>query len=198
MLSGLHQDILCTWSGGTVAKMDWYLEGLDKFPLKSVTNTSVVVLSPHPSTTGLNGTKFKCKITTLDRVMFEKTITVQVKGKLINISTPTASYQFITLADLRVSILVTYHAPPDFSLPTPPYYPPASSVALSCITYGAVQPVSYHWSSTNPASFAHNQTSKNITKNILTFSDAGFHTCTVTDADGNVVDASSRMEVVGK
>ena len=106
--------------------------------------------------------------------------------------------QFITLADLIVSIMVTYNAPPDFTLSTPPYYRPASSVTLSCITSEATLPVSYHWSSTNNASFAHNQTTKTITKSILTSSDAGVHTCTATDADGNVVHSSTKMKVVGK
>ena len=83
--------------------MDWYLEGLDKFPLKSATNASVVVLSLQPSASGLNGTMFTCKVTTLDGVLFEKTITFQVKGNLVAISVLICTY-VVSSSHLQISL----------------------------------------------------------------------------------------------
>ena len=80
LLAGLEHNILCTWSGGNVAKMAWYLEGLDSIPLVSECNSSVVVLSPDPSTTGLHGTTFICRATTFWGDTFDESIILQVKG----------------------------------------------------------------------------------------------------------------------
>ena len=93
---------------------------------------------------------------------------------------------------------MTYNPPSDFTLPSPPYYRPASFVTLTCVVYGATDPVQYQWSTTNTASFAQNKVTSSISQRILTSSDAGEHTCTVTDADGSMVHASTQMTVVGK
>ena len=101
-------------------------------------------------------------------------------------------------AALNVSILVTYNPPSDFTLSTPPYYRPASSVTFTCVTQGAAYPVSYHWSSTSTSSFVQSQIAQSITKNILTASDAGVHTCAVTDANGNTGQSSTEMKMFGE
>lgn len=101
-------------------------------------------------------------------------------------------------AALNVSILVTYNPPSDFTLSTPPYYRPASSATFTCVTQGAAYPVSYHWSSTSTSSFVRNQITQSVTKTILTSADAGVHTCTVTDADGNTGHSSTEMKMIGE
>ena len=92
-----------------------------------------------------------------------------------------------------------YQAPSDFSLPSPPYYRPASSITLTCIVHGASEPVHYQWSSTSANSFAqkYSPTSPTLVQSKLTSADAGLHTCTVTDADGTIVSQSTQMILIG-
>ena len=97
----------------------------------------------------------------------------------------------------NVSIAVDYSPPPDFTLPSPPYYRPASSVTLTCVVHEAIEPVQYQWSSTANSSFF-DQRSASVTIDILTLSDAGIHTCSVTDGNGDVVKTSTVMELISK
>ena len=90
-----------------------------------------------------------------------------------------------------------YATPPDFTLPSPPYYRPATSVTLWCTTYGAIGNVSYQWTSTEVESFAHGAAGENISQNILTAFDAGIHRCTVTDELGNTGSGQTEMELFG-
>ena len=97
-----------------------------------------------------------------------------------------------------MSIQVNYTPPSDFSLPSPPYYRPASSVSLTCLAHDAVGTTSYLWFSTNTQSFVNGASGGTITRDILTGFDAGYHICTATDQVGNSGTAMTPMELFGK
>ena len=80
---GFPRDINCTWTGATTAaKMEWFLVGFDGTPaIETATNSNVVVLSPDPNNSGLDGDMFTCKVTLDDGSEFEETITLTVRGK---------------------------------------------------------------------------------------------------------------------
>ena len=99
---------------------------------------------------------------------------------------------------LNVTIKVNYNPPVDFTYPSPPYYRPATSVTLTCQVYGPTGSIKYNWTSTGSGSFASSSTSQNVTKTILTSTDRGIHTCTVTDSDGNTGSNSTDMQLIGK
>lgn len=105
---------------------------------------------------------------------------------------------YISISAMSVDIQVTYKAPSDFHLPSPPYYQSASSLMLTCIIHGAADPVRYQWSSTSTESFAHMSTAHTLSQSKLTSVDAGLHTCTVTDADGSTVFERVQIVVIGK
>ena len=96
-----------------------------------------------------------------------------------------------------MSIRVTYNPPPDFTLPSPPFFRPATSVTLTCHVERATGDVSYLWSSTNPNSFVVNGRSSTVSKTILTSDDAGNHTCTATDRSGSI-SSTIEMQLIGK
>ena len=98
--------------------------------------------------------------------------------------------------DLEVSIIVDYSPPPDFHMPSPPYYRPASSVTLECVVANGTTPMRYRWTSTCSSCFAYG-TSNYINTDILTHEDAGIHRCSVTDAEGNTGFATTEMKLVG-
>ena len=99
-----------------------------------------------------------------------------------------------------MDIRVTYYNPPaDFTLPSPPYFRPATSVVLTCYVEGASRNVSYLWSSTNPnSSFVVNQTTSTVSETMLTSNDTGNHTCSVSDSDGNSGSSTIEMQLIGK
>ena len=99
---------------------------------------------------------------------------------------------------LNVSIKVIYNPPVDFTYLSPPYYRPATSVTLTCQVYGYTASITYSWTSTGSGSFASSSTSQSVTKTILTSTDRGIHTCTVTDSDGNTGSNSTEMQLIGK
>ena len=105
---------------------------------------------------------------------------------------------YLFCAAFNVSIKVTYNPPSDFTLPSPPYYRPASSVTFTCVAREAVGPVRYQWTSTQTTSFTHNRSGESISQNVLTANDAGIHTCTATDALGNAGSGSTDMNIIGK
>ena len=90
-----------------------------------------------------------------------------------------------------------YNPPPDFTLQSPPFYRPASSVTLICVAEDGSTPVNYQWSSTCSSCFASSGLTDRITTDILKSTDAGTHTCTVTDAEGNTGYASTEMKLIG-
>ena len=94
---------------------------------------------------------------------------------------------------------MNYNPPYDFTLQTPPYYRPATSVSLTCIAINAVGPVRYTWSSTCDRSrcFAASGTSSTISKDILMSEDVGIHMCSVTDKRGNKGFATTEMKLYG-
>ena len=96
-----------------------------------------------------------------------------------------------------MTIEVTYNRPSDFHLPSPPYYRPATSVTLACHAHNATGSVTYQWSSTCTSCFVSGRTAQSISDSILTSSDAGVHTCTVTDQDGNTGNTSTVMQLIG-
>ena len=71
-----------------------------------------------------------------------------------------------------------YNPPSDFTLQSPPFYRPASSVTLICVAEDGSAPVNYQWSSTCSSCFASSGFTDRITTNILKSTDAGTHTCT--------------------
>ena len=101
-------------------------------------------------------------------------------------------------AALNVTIEVSYNPPSDFTLPSPPYYRPATPVTLTCHAHGATGTVRYQWSSTCSSCFVSSSTSQSVSRNILTSGDAGVHTCAVTDADGNTGTNSTEMGLIGE
>ena len=105
----------------------------------------------------------------------------------------------LSCAAFKVSIQVDYSPPSDFSLPSPPYYRPASSVSLTCVAPpDAVLPLTYHWTSAETRSFAHERRESVISQRILTAHDAGVHQCTVTDGLGNNAVAATEIKLFGK
>ena len=103
-----------------------------------------------------------------------------------------------SLSVLKVTIDVTYNPPFDFTLPSPPYYRPASSVTLTCRAHNATGSVSYQWSSTCSSCFASSSTAQTISETILNSDSAGVHTCNVTDSAGNTGENSTEMRLIGK
>ena len=92
---------------------------------------------------------------------------------------------------------MSYNSPVDFTLPSPPYYRPATSVTLTCVSDDGTRPLQYHWSSTCSDCFAFDSSSSHISVNILKSTDAGMHTCTVMDAEGNTGFAVTEMKLIG-
>ena len=92
---------------------------------------------------------------------------------------------------------MSYNPPFDFTLPSPPYYRPASSVTLTCVSDDGTEPLQYHWSSTCSDCFAFDNSSSNISINILKSTDAGTHTCTVIDAEEKTGLAQTEMKLIG-
>ena len=99
---------------------------------------------------------------------------------------------------LSVTVQVTYSPPSAFILPSPPYYHPTSSVTLTCRAHHATGSVTYQWSSTCSGCFASSGTSQAISDSMLQSNDAGVHTCTVTDSNGNTGSNSTEMRLIGK
>ena len=73
-----------------------------------------------------------------------------------------------------------------------------STATLICHAENVNGPVSYHWSSTNTHFFAYNSTAMFNRKRLLSAADAGVHTCTVTDSQGNSGQASLPMMFEGR
>ena len=96
-----------------------------------------------------------------------------------------------------VSIEMNYNPPSDFSLPSPPYYRPASSITLTCVVNDTIGTLQYQWTSTENRSFAHMKNGSSISQRLLTAHDAGIHTCTINDQWGNTGTASTEMSLFG-
>ena len=103
----------------------------------------------------------------------------------------------LIFSDMSVDILVAYEAPPDFDLPSPPYFRPGSSLTLHCVPQGSSQSIQYQWLSISSQSFTHGSTSSEVHDNTLTLYDAGLHTCTITDTDGSTTSHSIQITLYG-
>lgn len=77
------EHMVCSWSGDEIRKLEWYLVGFESLPIVSEVNTSSVTLSPDPSTDGLNGTVFICRATTERGDIFQRNISLYIKGILL-------------------------------------------------------------------------------------------------------------------
>ena len=99
---------------------------------------------------------------------------------------------------INVVIGIFYNPPTDFDVPSPPYYRPATSVTLTCsATPNSARSLRYEWSSTCSSCIVSGNTSRELSIDILKSSDAGIHSCTVTDAEGHSGHASSEMILIG-
>ena len=60
--------------------MEWYLVGVDTASIVSENNTNAIIL-PIDSTSGLDGARFRCRVTTFDGEHFQEIATLKVKGE---------------------------------------------------------------------------------------------------------------------
>ena len=103
---------------------------------------------------------------------------------------------FTGYSPLEVEIAVLTDPGGDPSIP-PSDYSLGSTATLICRVENATDPVSYHWSSTNANFFAKKSTAMFNRKRLLSAADAGVHTCTVTDHEGDSGQASLAMMFEG-
>ncbi len=98
--------------------------------------------------------------------------------------------------DVNVTITIQYSPPAGVTL-IPPNYRAATSVSLRCDAVGTIGSVSYQWSSTCRSSCFVSGSSQTVSRDKLWSYDAGQHTCTVTDEDGNTARATTEMNIIG-
>ena len=105
---------------------------------------------------------------------------------------------------IRVTIEITYNSPDTYPTYSPPNYRTASSVSLRCVASGTTGVITFRWSSTcrsdcfaYSASTTTSSNSYTISETFLRARDAGVHTCTVTDSDGNSGSDATTMNIVG-
>ncbi len=79
VIVGLSGSINCTTSL-QVVRMEWVLVGVGDPVEEREDGGQSLALPLEPETTGLNGAKFTCRITTKNGKKFEETVTVKVKG----------------------------------------------------------------------------------------------------------------------
>ncbi len=98
--------------------------------------------------------------------------------------------------DLNVTITIQYSPPAGVTL-RPPNYRPATSVSLRCNAAGTSGSVTYRWSSTCQSGCFVSGYSQTISHSYLFSSDAGYHTCEVTDGTGHTGSATTEMNIIG-
>ena len=81
VIVGLSGSVNCTTSL-QVVRMEWVLVGVGDAVEERDDGGQSLTLPLKPETTGLNGAKFTCRVTTTNGKKFEKTVTVKVKGIL--------------------------------------------------------------------------------------------------------------------
>ena len=62
--------------------MEWCLVGLDTMPMVSENDTSMITLTLD-SYSGLNGTRFGCRVTLPDAAPLQRNVTIVVKGMCV-------------------------------------------------------------------------------------------------------------------
>ena len=80
VLVGLSRDITCT-SHLNVTKMEWILVVVAETVEEREDGGQSLTLPLRPTNTGLDGTRFTCRVTTATGKVFEKTVTIHIKGK---------------------------------------------------------------------------------------------------------------------
>ena len=83
----------------------------------------------------------------------------------------------------------------------PSNYRPGSSLQLTCRVEGVTGYLRYRWTTTCTSSycFVNNwYTSSSVSENILSYVDAGNHTCTVTDGVGNTGTSNATVNIKGR
>ena len=64
------------------SKLEWRLVGIGKGePIEDTDQGQSLVMSLSPEATELNGAKLTCRVSTVNNKVFEKTVTVTIKGK---------------------------------------------------------------------------------------------------------------------
>ena len=104
----------------------------------------------------------------------------------------------INCVAIRVIVEITRSPSDDYPHYSPSNYRTASSVTMRCVASGTTGYVRYRWSSTCSSCFAYSSSSQTISKNCLISTDAGVHTCSVTDGVGNSGSNATTMRIVGE
>ena len=101
---------------------------------------------------------------------------------------------------LTVKIEINYTSPDTYPVYSPPNYRAASGpVTMRCVAAGATELVTYRWTSTCLVYFHLVNTSHHtVVESFLTYRDAGTHTCTVRDGNGNMGRAETTMNILGE
>ena len=71
---------MCTWNDGNAAEMEWYLAGVSTASIVSEKNTTTIIL-PIEGAGGLDGARFRCRVTSFDGEVFDRTVTLTVTGE---------------------------------------------------------------------------------------------------------------------
>ena len=103
---------------------------------------------------------------------------------------------FLQCLALKVSIGVDYTG----DALQPSNYRPGSSLRLTCRVEGNTGYLRYRWTTTCTSSrcFVRNwYTGSSVSDNILSYVDAGNHTCTVTDGEGNTGTSTATVNIEG-
>ena len=78
---GLSRNITCS-THLEVVRMEWVVVAMGNAVEEREDGVQSLVLPLKPTTTGLDGAEFTCKITTTGEKTFSETITVEVKGEI--------------------------------------------------------------------------------------------------------------------
>lgn len=97
-----------------------------------------------------------------------------------------------------VDIVARNEVPDDIVLPPLPFYRLATSITFFCHVYGASGHVKYRWFTTSASNFTSNSTSVFNRRTVLTSADAGVYTCSASDSDGNIGQASIEIKFNGE
>lgn len=60
--------------------MEWFLDGANTASIVSKNTTNAITL-PIEGTSGLDGARFKCRVTTFDGAQFHETATLRIQGE---------------------------------------------------------------------------------------------------------------------
>ena len=94
LIIGILREIVCSWNGdANVTKMEWFLVGLEKEgAIERVMGESSILLTINPSSEELDGIMFACRATLSDGQAVEESITLSVKGSILE-------YVYVCISD---------------------------------------------------------------------------------------------------